>query len=446
MVYCRHMHGNRSYKRFMLLAAVLIFAFGAPHLPLRAQETDVLQQQLQEIERQIAQGEAELEKITGQKNTLTNKISQLAKQQHALNLQIKASDLRITAIERDLAKTRANIRLNEKDRERLRSRIADLLHVMARLDSRPPFYALITTGNIFDTLNDLQETMQVSHTLNETVDQAVQLGMRLDKEEQTLAAQEDEAQNLLNIRLLQQQELKRADAEQKTLLAKTRGQEQEYQAVLKDRRARAAEVRNRMYQLLGIGTQVTFGQAVQTAQRVAPATGVRPAFLLAILTQESNLGSNVGTCNRPGDPATKSWRIVMKPDRDQEIFVSLMQELKRDPDITPVSCPMHDARGRRIGWGGAMGPAQFIPSTWVGYRNNVMALTGKTSADPWDIGDAFAATALKVAHDGAAEGTRQGEWNAAMRYFSGSTNRRFRFYGDDVLKLADRYQADIDAL
>jgi hypothetical protein len=33
-----------------------------------------------------------------------------------------------------------------------------------------------------------------------------------------------------------------------------------------------------------------------------------------------------------------------------------------------------------------------------------------------------------------------------MKYFSGSTNTRFRFYGDNVLKLADKYQADIDAL
>ena len=29
---------------------------------------------------------------------------------------------------------------------------------------------------------------------------------------------------------------------------------------------------------------------------------MRPAFLLAILTQESDLGKNVGTCNRAGDP------------------------------------------------------------------------------------------------------------------------------------------------
>jgi hypothetical protein len=39
-----------------------------------------------------------------------------------------------------------------------------------------------------------------------------------------------------------------------------------------------------------------------------------------------------------------------------------------------------------------------------------------------------------------------GEWAAAMRYFSGSTNLQFRFYGDNVVILAEKYQADIDQL
>ena len=90
-----------------------------------------------------------------------------------------------------------------------------------------------------------------------------------------------------------------------------------------------------------------------------------------------------------------------------------------------------------------MGPAQFIPSTWMGYRDKVTAITGK-SANPWDIRDAFLAAALLLKASGA--GSESGEWAAAMRYFSGSTNPRFRFYGDSVVSLAEKYQEDIDNL
>lgn len=133
----------------------------------------------------------------------------------------------------------------------------------------------------------------------------------------------------------------------------------------------------------------------------------------------------------------------MKPERDQAPFQQITTDLGMDPDITPVSCPMKDSKGRQVGWGGAMGPAQFIPSTWMGYKDRVAAITGKM-ANPWDIRDAFIASALKLRAGGA--GTVEGEWAAAMRYFSGGTNTRYRFYGDNVVKTANEYQADIDAL
>ena len=128
---------------------------------------------------------------------------------------------------------------------------------------------------------------------------------------------------------------------------------------------------------------------------------------------------------------------------DQSAFQSITQELGMNPDITPVSCPMSDGKGNRIGFGGAMGPAQFIPTTWLGYRGKVTAITGK-SANPWDIRDAFLASAIKLKADGA--GSVSGEWSAAMKYFSGSTNKAYRFYGDNVVKMAKEYQQDINDL
>ena len=79
----------------------------------------------------------------------------------------------------------------------------------------------------------------------------------------------------------------------------------------------------------------------------------------------------------------------------------------------------------------------------MGYKDKVAAITGK-SANPWDINDAFLAAAIKVKAAGAADQSK--EWAAAMIYFSGSTNKRYRFYGDNVVATANKYQASIDAL
>jgi len=94
------------------------------------------------------------------------------------------------------------------------------------------------------------------------------------------------------------------------------------------------------------------------------------------------------------------------------------------------------------GYGGAMGPAQFIPTTWMLYRDKVKGITGKT-ADPWNIKDAFLAAALYLADYGATKQTYNAEWKAAMIYSSGSTNLSYRFYGDSVMKITAEYEEDI---
>lgn len=128
----------------------------------------------------------------------------------------------------------------------------------------------------------------------------------------------------------------------------------------------------------------------------------------------------------------------MNPKRDVPYFLTITQELGRDPYNTPVSCPMS------FGWGGAMGPAQFIPETWakLGYGKKVQDITGK-KADPWDISDAFLAAGLYLKDSGGIKD----EFKAAMRYFSGSTWSKYEeFYGRSVLAIASGYEQDIKTL
>jgi len=402
-----------------------------------------LQQQLNDIEAQIAQLQQQLGTIAGQKNTLQNKIKQLQAQQATLNLQIKSTNLQITKLGGQLTTTKAAINESVSKIQLLQEQVAQFIRTINEYDDYPLLYMVVEEDNLFDAFNSIEQYSQVFASVKDVLDKIQQTKVQLDQQAQTLSQQQEEAKNLLSIKVLQQQQLSGSVSTQNSILKETKGKESSYQATLVDTQKKATEIRGRLYQLLGISTQITFGQALEIAQWASQQTGVRAAFLLAILTQESNLGKNVGTCNRAGDPPAKSWKVVMKPDRDQEPFKTITGELGLDIDTTPVSCPMHDSKGNQIGWGGAMGPAQFIPSTWMGYRDKVTVITGKT-ANPWDIRDAFIASALKLKAGGA--GTVKGEWAAAMIYFSGSTNTRYRFYGDNVVATANQYQKDIDSL
>lgn len=407
------------------------------------EEQSSLQNQLQEIEKQINQYQQDLKTIQGEKNTLQNKIKQLTYQKSTLELKIKAADLQLNDLASRLKDTGEAILKNTAKSDGIKTEMSELLKLIHLNDDYPLIYVLLSKKSLSEVYQEIDYSQQMLENLGDLLRLAKELNVELQKNADDLAKQRGEIQNLQSIQNLQKQNLADSVNQQNSLLKKTRGQESIYQADLSDAKKRAQEIRSRLYTLLEVEKQINFGQAVQIAEWASSQTGVRPAFLLAILTQESNLGQNVGTCNRVGDPPEKSYKVVMHPTRDQPPFLEITKNLGRDPETTPISCPMRDKQGNQIGWGGAMGPAQFIPSTWMGYAKKVSAITGKT-ADPWDVRDAFLAAALKLAHDGAT--SISGEWAAAMRYFCGSTNPAYSFYGDSVVSLAERYQEDIDQL
>lgn len=404
-----------------------------------------LEAELKAIEQQIQAYEQELKVIKGEKNTLQNKIRQLRNKQAALNLQIQATNLKISDLEKKINLTLDDIKQQELLISSMRRQLSEYIRLMYQRDSFPVYYTFLLGGKLSDMMVDLEAYVQVSEGLQVLMDELRTTKSQLEAQAVVLSDQQEDNKNLLSLSVLQQQSLVSSVNEQNSILKQTQGRESEYQKQITVSKQRVAEIRGRIYQLLGVSQNITFGAAVEIATWVSGQTGVRAAFLLAVLTQESNLGKNVGTCNRPGDPPEKGWRVIMKPTRDQEPFLAITKELGMNPDETPVSCPMRNKDGSQLGWGGAMGPAQFIPSTWLGYKARIEAFTGKSPANPWDIRDAFVAAAILLKANGA-DGTRDGEWKAAMRYFSGGTNPAYSFYGNSVLELADGYADDIAAL
>ena len=404
-----------------------------------------LEEELEAVEKEIAGYERLIVTTKEEKRTLQNKIDQLRSTASKLSLQIKSTNLNLEYLNVRIDETTSSIIKTSDKVDATKENLINSLQSFYELKQVSLLEILLGSGTIsefFDysnALNNIQERIQ------ESIEELEGLKTTLGKQSQKLGSDKEETQSLLAMQLLQENDLKETESEKVNLWHATDGNEDKYQQMLTESRQRANEIRARIYQLIGVKTQVNFGEALEIANWVSSRTGVRPALLLAVLAQESNLGQNVGTCNRPGDSYSKSWREIMKPSRDQEPFLKICRELGLDPDTTPVSCPMFRS-GKQIGWGGAMGPAQFIPSTWMAYKDGVSKITGNNPANPWDIRDAFAAAALYLSRWGATKQTRDAEWRAAMIYFSGSTNTRYRFYGDSVLAKADEYEKDISYL
>ena len=95
-----------------------------------------------------------------------------------------------------------------------------------------------------------------------------------------------------------------------------------------------------------------------------------------------------------------------------------------------------------------MGPAQFMPTTWLLYKAAIARATGHNPPSPWDPKDAFMGAALLLKDNGARAGDYKSEWTSAMKYLAGANWKKaaYRFYGDDVMAIAVKYQEQIDLL
>ncbi|MCX6721184.1 MAG: hypothetical protein NT026_01110 [Candidatus Staskawiczbacteria bacterium] len=208
--------------------------------------------------------------------------------------------------------------------------------------------------------------------------------------------------------------------------------------------ASAQDINNKAFELLAVEKAITFKDALDMANYVAKKVEIRPAFLLAIFQEELSL-EKTDMCYLTDSVKGKGIRQldsqprdrVMNPQRDVPGFLQITKELNKDPAKTLITCPMS------FGWGGAMGPADFIPSTWLTYEKKVEEITGKP-ADPWNIQDAFLAAGIYLSESGASSENHDGEWKAAMIYFSGSEKSPYTWYADGALEFADKIQADID--
>jgi peptidoglycan hydrolase CwlO-like protein len=409
------------------------------------EEKAALEQELKDLEVKIVQYESDYTKTKAEKDSLAKQVSLLKTKINNLNTQIKQSNLMIKDVTVQIKDTETSIVKTGSKIDDLKIELGNVLRTIYIENQKSLIEVFLTEPNMSDffdnavALNNLYQ--KATNLLGEITGQK----SYLEGQKQSLDFEKDDLQKTLKMQTLQKQSVESSKKEQEQILELTKGKESTYQKLLAAAKARATEIRNRLFALAGVSTSnaPTFGEALDIAKYVSKITGVRAAFLLAILTQESNLGKNVGQCNCPTCKYPGlALSDVLKPTRDLEPFKEICESLSRDPKVTPVSCPMY-MNGKRVGYGGAMGPAQFIPSTWMLYKAKIEAITGKKPADPWNIRDAFLAAALYVKDYGASSQKENDEWRSAMIYFAGTVNTKYRFYADSVLNIAEKYEQDI---
>lgn len=403
----------------------------APKTPFDQKKED-LKKQLESLQGEIDSYRGVVEEKQAHAATLEGEIGRLnasiKKEEGGIELRTNA----IGNISQEIETRKAEVARLERLEEKRREDLGHALQSYAEADSSSLLEILLEGATLAESVDRVETISQLEGGIALEVDALGALAHTIEERVNYLAEKREEEQQLRRVQELARQELERNRQREKNILQQTRGEEKRYRELLTKSQVSAQAIRQQIYVLEGVGVSLKFEDALRLAEYVSSLTGIRPAFLLAVLQKESRWGEKQGTGN---------WRQDMHP-RDHDAFLAITKELGVNPDTMPVS------KKPWYGWGGAMGPAQFIPTTWVAYKAEVARLTGHNPPNPWNISDAFVAAGVKLGKAGANKRTPDQEWRAAMIYFAGGNwqNKSYAFYGDSVMEFAETLQEQINVL
>lgn len=421
-------------KIFFCLVLILSMSL-TPFYPIRGATQEEIEQQITDKNKQIEELQKQIDAYNQQvaqkqktAASVQDEIQRLAGEIKKSELELQSLSLAIDGINLQINKVGEQIKELEIKIDKSRNDLMNALRLMERSEQVTPLELMISKPNLSSFFSDLYDLYFLQSGVKRQVVELKSSKQALQDMRDELDTDLDERQKLKTLQEIAKQQASNKKSEQKQVLNKVKNEETQIVSKIKIAEVDLGRLQEQITYLIKAGVSVE--DAMRYGKLAAIRSGIRPAFLIAVLDIESRLGLNVGKGN---------WQTDMHP-RDRDAFLGICKKLNLDPDQTPVS------KKPSYGWGGAMGPAQFLPNTWLAYEGEVARLTGHNPPSPWNIEDAFTAAAIMLARRGATSKDRAGETAAAKAYISGSsscTKSICNYYANAVLDKADEIEATI---
>lgn len=410
---------------------------------------EALKKELEQTEREIKEQDEILKSTKKQGVSIAEDISILNAKIKKEQLNIKAKNIVISSLSKDISLKSKDIQGLEQKIQKGKDSISALLKKTDQIDKSSLVEIMLSDKDLSQFFIDVDSFDTIKRSLKSLLGEVRDVKYLTEQQKAHLTLKKDQETDAKMAIEAEKRRIEQNESEKKVLLSINKKQEKVYANILKEKERKAAGIRSALFALRDTAS-IPFGKALEYANLASAKTGVRPAFVLAILTQESNLGKNIGSCylknSNTGEGISlnsgASIRNVMKPNRDVSPFMEITSSVGRDPFSTPVSCPQAGVGG----WGGAMGPSQFIPSTWQLFKDRIASIVGKLIPNPWEPKDAIIASSIYLGDLGAGSGSYSAEKNAACKYYSGKSCGQSKWassYGNQVMAKTQNIQENM---
>ncbi len=379
-----------------------------------------------------------------QVRTLSKEIDSLDKEMDSAQKSLENTNKDIELIQDELGETRKYISTLEQTIRAQKTLIREYVSSLYVQKDVSLFEVVLSQDQLSDLLGSVQKTGVMQDSITESITLISAKEKEIVSEKKHLFDKEEELMNLKQSQEKQKSLLQQTQEDKETLLTQTKGQQSEYEALLKQSFTTKQNLLNSIKVLGGsdgrpgaISLEEAYSLATANSARLG--NKIRPEYLVGVMKIESGLGGNVGRSfykdSLSGCAARDGNTTKLNFAREEQSFEKITSDLGV-PLTQPVSgCPYP----KYIGTGGAMGPAQIMPATWLGYEAKLKSLKG-TAVNPWSMEDAMLAMGMVLlgkVGDQSIAGNDELERKAALCYLGGC-NVKNMWYAESVLREASR--------
>ena len=350
--------------------------------------TDAAKSNISDLQKKMDKAQAARDKLAQNLGLIQKSVSIVKLDINNTKSVIQDTVSKISAKEQEVNNLNDQITLQRK-------LLANFIQQAYYSQNQPLLSLVLNNVNFSEVFSNADHLLTIDDKIKEISDKLAANVAQLEGDKASLADAKQQHEQVLASKVVQQQSLV---ANQNDV----QGQIQKQDATISEIQSKLSKLKSDLSSLLGM--VVSTDDVKKAAGIASDATGVRKSFILGELTQESGLGRYTGGCTY------KNTRV--KP-ADAAAFKDIMKELGYDINSKKISC------AGNIGYGGAMGIAQFMPTTWLGYKSYIAGATGHNPPDPWSVIDGVMGMAKKLANAGAT--SKKGEYAASMIYYCGTS-------------------------
>ncbi len=390
----------------------VVVAWAEEDAEIDEEEVEETEDEIEKIEKKLKKAEEEKKVAEQAKLVASSSLSETKNNISVIQDEIEKTEDKIKEIKKEI----------KKKEERIQERKGVIAEIVRKINEADIEFELLFMAKsnglteYFNTVDDLE-------TLEGELSKAI---TELQKEKEEQSEKKKEKEKVVEMKKDQEKTLELEKNKKQAILNQKQSELNEKAATVGQLEGKLSKLQTELSVLLGEGYDAK--DIKDAAKFASKQTGVRKDFIMGMLVVESDLGRYTGGC---------TYKESRMSDYRKKLFKDICEDLNYNYKKMKVSCPPKNY----FGTGGAMGVAQFMSDTWMGYEDSIAAKTGHNPPDPWSLTDGVMAMALKLVKvPGVTSHKRSAEKNAAKLYLSGTTSSAYDWYGEKVLYWADNYE------